>query len=171
MNIRMETAQDWSQVEALVQEAFATAEHRDGNEQDLVRALRNSEAFVPELSLVAEEQGQLVGHILFTRAQIGGVTGLVLAPLAVLPTHQRQGVGSALVREGHRIARALGYPYCSVLGSETYYPRVGYVPATSLGIQVPDGIPPANFMAIRLREDAPPIQGPVVYAKEFGMEG
>ncbi len=85
------------------------------------------------------------------------------------PGHQRQGIGAALIREGHRRAAALGYGCSVVLGSETYYPRFGYVPAETMGIQVPPGIPPVNFMALLLREDAGAFRGPVTYAPEFGM--
>ena len=169
MVIRQETPEDYEEVYQLIKDAFASAEHADGNEQDLVAALRGSSAFIPELSLAAEKDGRLAGHILFTRASVGGCTVLALAPLSVRPEYQRQGIGTALVLEGHRIARKLGYPYSVVLGSEHYYPRVGYGPAEKLGIVVPDGIPSENFMALKRREDAEPLQGRMVYAREFGM--
>lgn len=170
MHIRQETSRDYDAVYRLVQEAFASAQHRDGNEQDLVAALRRSDAFVPALSLVAErEDGTLAGHILFTEGRVGDDTVLVLAPLSVHPTVQRQGIGLALIAEGHRIAAALGYAYALVLGSDTYYPRAGYLPAAQFGIEVPEGMPPECFMAIRLRADAKPISGAVTYAKEFGI--
>ena len=169
IRIRQERREDYDEVYQLIQEAFRTAEHADGNEQDLVAALRKGRAFIPELSLVAEVEGQLAGHILFTRAKVGEREVLALAPLSVRPAYQRQGVGTELIREGHRIARELGYPYSVVLGSEHYYPRVGYGPAEKLGIVVPDGIPSENFMALKLREDAEPLQGRMVYAREFGM--
>ena len=161
MNIRTERPDDYEAVYSLVEQAFASAEHSDGTEQDLVA--------VPELSLVAEIDGKIVGHILFTEAKVGGDTVLVLAPLSVLPAYQRRGVGTALIQEGHQIARRLGYAYSLVLGSETYYPRCGYLPAESFGIEIPEGMPPANFLAIRLREDAKPVHGAVIYAKEFGI--
>ncbi len=167
--IRQETPADYAAVYDLVKEAFASAEHAGGNEQDLVNALRTGDAFLPKLSLVAELDGELAGHILFTRAKVGADEVLVLAPLSVKPEFQRMGVGSELIREGHRIAASLGFPYSLVLGSETYYPRMGYVPAERLGVAVPEGIPPENFMAIQLREDAVPISGAVAYPKEFGL--
>lgn len=169
MEIRQETKNDYEAVYDLVREAFATAEHYDGNEQDLVVALRCGESFVPELSLVAEVEGRIAGHILFTEGRVGGKTVLVLAPLSVLPEFQKQGVGAALIRAGHRIAGELGYAYALVLGSESYYPRCGYLPAEGFGIDVPDGLPSANFMAIRLRDDAAPVSGAVEFAREFGM--
>lgn len=94
MNIREERIEDYPAVYALIKEAFATAEHSDGNEQDLVVALRNNkEAFLPALSLVAEQEGEIVGHILFTKAKVADDAVLILAPLSVKPSCQRQGMG------------------------------------------------------------------------------
>ncbi|WP_330396606.1 GNAT family N-acetyltransferase [Blautia sp. An81] len=92
MEIRQEIEKDYEEVYKLVKEAFETAEHADGNEQDLVEALRKGSAFVPELSLVAEIDGELAGHILFTRTKVGEDTVLVLAPLSVKPKFQRAGI-------------------------------------------------------------------------------
>ena len=169
MVIRQETDRDFDAVYFAVKTAFAAAEHSDGNEHELVVALRNSGAFVPELSLVAVIDGNIAGHILFTKIQIGGSTELALAPLSVRPEYQKQGVGSALIKEGHRIARELGYGYSVVLGSENYYPRSGYIPADQMGIHAPFEVPAENFMAFRLREDAAPVHGVVEYAPEFGI--
>ncbi len=161
--------EDYDAVYSVVKEAFFHAEHSDGNEQDLVAALRKNDAFVPECSLVAEIDGRVVGYILFTEVVIGDSTALALAPLAVLPAYQRQRIGSALIREGHRIAAEKGYPYAVVLGSERYYPRFGYLPAARFGIRAPFDVPSENFMAIPLRENATAVQGTVQYAKEFGL--
>ena len=146
MTIRPAQAGDYSEIYSLVQTAFATAKVSDGTEQDLVDALRRGPAFIPELSLVAEEDGTLLGHILFTKMKVGDREALALAPLSVRPGRQRQGIGAALIREGHRRAAALGYGCSVVLGSETYYPRFGYVPAETMGIQVPPGIPPLSIL-------------------------
>lgn len=169
MNIRAERPADQQAIYDVVKRAFETAAHRDGNEQDLVNALRDSDAFVPELSLVAEQGGKIVGHILFTKVQIGTQQALALAPLSVLPEYQRQGIGSALISEGHKRAALLGYSYSVVLGSETYYPRMGYVTARTWGILPPFDVPDENFMAYRLREDAPEVSGIVRYAAAFGI--
>lgn len=169
MLIRQETPADYDAVYQLIKEAFASAEHADGTEQDLVAALRDSQAFLPELSLVAELDGQLAGHILFTKAAVGGTGVLALAPLSVRPRYQRQGVGTALIARGHQIAAELGYPYSLVLGSNTYYPRAGYLPAAAFGIEAPAGFPPEHYMAAKLLDSAGPLSGPVRYAKEFGL--
>ncbi|HIT64704.1 MAG TPA: N-acetyltransferase [Candidatus Ventrimonas merdavium] len=169
MIIRQEQPADYGEIYHLVQEAFASAEHADGNEQDLVEALRKGQAYIPQLALAAEIDGELAGHILFTKGHVGEQEVLILAPLSVKPAFQKQGVGTALIEEGHRIARGLGYSYSLVLGSETYYPRFGYSPAEALGVEVPEGIPSENFMIIRLREDGGPVQGAVRYPAEFGL--
>ncbi len=169
MLIRQATPSDYDEIYNLITNAFMTAEHADGNEQDLVVALRKGEAFIPELSLVAEVDKEFVGHILFTRAKVGLDDVLVLAPLSVKPEHQRKGIGTALINKGHQIAKEMGYQYSLVLGSELYYPRVGYVPAECFGIEVPEGVPSENFMAIKLQENAKPIHGEVTYAEEFGL--
>lgn len=170
MTVRTEKPQDYEAVFALVKAAFESAEHSDGCEHELTAALRTSSAFVPELSLVAEINGEIVGHIMFTKLHIGDYVGVALAPLSVLPPWQRRGVGMALINEGHARAKRLGYGYSVVLGSEHYYPRAGYRPAKEFGIEPPFDAPPENFMAVRLREDAPPVSGVVQYAKEFGLE-
>lgn len=92
MLIRKEEPKDYEIVYSVVKDAFDSAEHSDGNEQDLVNALRKGESFIPELSLVAEINGKIVGHIMFTRATVGGDSVLVLAPLSVVPKYQRKGI-------------------------------------------------------------------------------
>ncbi len=169
MLIRQESKNDYPEVYSVVESAFKTAEHSDGNEQNLVNALRKSAAFIPELSLVAEIDNKIVGHIMFTKAEIGDVTVLALAPLSVLPQFQKQGIGSALIKEGHKIAKESGYHYSIVLGSEKYYPRFGYIPAKNFDVETPEGIPSVNFMAIKLIEDAKPLKGKIKYTKEFGI--
>ena len=169
MIIRRETPDDFEPIYAVIKAAFGSAEHADGNEQDLVNALRTGDAYLPELSLVAEIDGSIVGHIMFTKLRIGDSIQLALAPLSVLPAYQRQGIGMALIQAGHREARKLGYEYSVVLGSEAYYPRFGYSPAREQGILPPFDVPDENFMACKLAEHAHPVSGTVQYAKEFGI--
>ena len=167
MLIRPETPADLPAIHQLVTLAFASAAHSDGTEQDLVDALRAGGHCA--LSLVAVQDNEIVGHVLFSPATVGSHPVAALAPLAVHPDCQRQGIGSALVREGHRQIAALGYDWSVVLGSETYYPRFGYQPACALGIRAPFDVPDENFMAIRLRPDAPALSGVMQYAPEFGI--
>ena len=169
VEIRQENKNDYEEIYNVVKTAFETAEHSDGNEQDLVVALRNSDSFIPELSLVAIKDNKIVGHILFTKIKIGNHEELALAPLAVLPEYQKQGIGSKLIQQGHKIAKELGYHYSIVLGSETYYPKFGYVPAIQYGIKAPFEVSNENFMAIKLNDTDAEIKGSVQYAKEFGI--
>lgn len=100
---------------------------------------------------------------------VGGDEVLVLAPLSVKPKYQKQGIGMALISEGHKIAKELGYQYSLVLGSELYYPKAGYISAKQLGIDVTEGFPSDNFMAIKLQENAKAVNGAVTYANEFDL--
>ena len=110
-----------------------------------------------------------VSKIMFTKANVGEAIVLALAPLAVLPEYQQQGVGRALVKSGHEIALMLGYTHSVVLGSNQYYPQFGYVPAHTLGIEAPFVVPKENFMAMALRESKP-LQGTMTYDAAFGIE-
>lgn len=169
MIIRKEKLEDYNIIYSVVKEAFKSAEYTDGNEQDLVNKLRKSEAYIPELSLVAEIDKKIVGHIMFTKVKINNHIALALAPLSVLPQYQKQGIGKALINEGHKIAKELGYEYSIVLGSEKYYPKMGYVTADTFKITAPFDAPKENFMAYKLDEKATNISGIVTYAKEFGI--
>ncbi len=170
MEIRQEQADDYNTVFHVITEAFSHAEHSDGNEQELVTLLRDTPSFIPELSLVAEENGKIVGHILFTKITIGETIGLALAPLSVLPSYQRRGIGLALICEGHRIARQLGYHYSIVLGSPAYYSRAGYLPASLYGIKAPFEVQDEYYMAFKLQDHAPQIKGMVKYDSAFGID-
>ncbi|MHC5267872.1 GNAT family N-acetyltransferase [Enterococcus sp. LJL98] len=170
MKIRQETPKDYEEVYEVVKKAFEVADLADGNEQDIVVKLRQGESFIPELSLVAEEEGKVVGHILFTKGKVGTQEVLALAPLAILPEYQRKGIGGQLIEAGHRIGKTLGYSFSIVLGSEVYYPRFGYSPAIEFGVHVPEGIPSMNFMGRSLDGKSLELEGPMIYAKEFGMK-
>ncbi len=167
--IRQATAKDFEVIYDVVKTAFANAEHADGNEQDLVNALRTGNAYIPELSLVYELDGKIVGHIMFTKATVGEATVLALAPLSVMPEYQRQGIGLNLISAGHETAKRLGYEYSVVLGSEKYYPKAGYAPADTFGIFPPFDVPRENFMACKLCDTATALHDTIKYAKEFGI--
>lgn len=168
--IRQENKNNYKAVYDLVKEAFASAEHADGTEQDLVERLRKSDAFVEELSLVALDNDKIVGYILFTKVILGNTNSLGLAPLAILPSYQKQGIGTMLLQKGHALAKDLGYQYSIVLGSEKYYPRVGYKPASLFGIVAPFDVPDENFMAISLQENNNlEVNAKLQYAKEFNL--
>jgi predicted N-acetyltransferase YhbS len=167
--IRQEKIKDYDDVYHVVKEAFESAEHSDGNEQDLVVKLRKSESFIPELSLVAVEDDKIVGHILFTKAFVQDVEVLALAPLSVLPDYQNRGIGMSLMKEGHDIACKLGYQYSIVLGYSQYYSKVGYMPASQYGIKAPFEVDDESFMAICFSESQNKLNGIIEYDKAFGV--
>ncbi len=167
MIIRQECSSDIAEIYNVVKQAFASAEHKDGNEQELVNVLRESSAYIPGLSLVAHINNRIAGHIMFIKGKVSGCDVLILAPLSVLPEFQGQGVGSALIQAGHEIAKKQGYICSIVLGSETYYPKFGYEPASKYGIYAPFKVPDENLMVKFLAEPSSQICGTIEYPKEF----
>lgn len=170
--IRQETAADYEAVFQLIKAAFANEEFSDHKEQFLVQRLRKTEAFIPELSLVAENKNAIVGHILLTRIRIKNeqsqFESLALAPVTVLPDVQGNGIGRQLIEHAHEIARQLGHTSVVLLGHEDYYPRFGYQPAHEFGIRLPFDVPKENCMAVELTENAlQNVQGTVVYDPAF----
>lgn len=176
ITIRKEEEKDYEEVFKLTKEAFKNMEHSDHQEHLLVEKLRKSEAFIPELSLVAEdENGIIADHILFTKLIIENgkeaFDSLALAPVSVKPEFQNQGIGGQLIREGHRIAQKLGYQSVILIGHEEYYPKFGYEKTSNFGISFPFEIPEVNGMAIELVKDGlKNKKGMVKYPKEFGID-
>ncbi len=163
--IRLETPDDIPTVRRVNEQAFdQSAEAR------LVDALRDHGAVT--LSLVAERGGDIVGHILFSPAHIVGDHGeadaIALAPMAVLPKHQRTGIGTAMVNRGLDLLRETGHGLVIVLGHPGYYPRFGFMPASSYGIRCRFDVPDEAFMALELHEGSVPAGGGAVrYRPEF----
>ncbi len=169
--IRQEEPRDVPDIHRVNESAF-----KQLDEADLVNALRtNAQAFIPELSLVATVDGRVVGHILFTRCWIDdgaghSVESLALAPMAVLPELQKQGIGDRLVRAGLDRARSLGFRSVIVLGHARYYPRFGFTPADQWDIRPPFEVPADHYMALELVQGAlVSVAGTVRYAPEFGI--
>ena len=129
VSIRPEREADFAAVLRVHREAFG-----EDDVPGIVELLRPSDAYVPELSLVAELDGEAVGHVILSRGYLDERRVLALGPIGVLPDHQRTGVGSALMRESLDRARALGHELVVLLGHTSYYPRFGFVPARELGI-------------------------------------
>ena len=126
VTVRPEHPADYAAIAHLTALAF------DGRaaEPAIVALLRQSPRFDPALSLVAEVDGRVVGHVLFTphRVQLLGqaVPAVILAPIAIHPDFQRRGLGGQLIESGHAAARARGFGFSFLLGHHTYYPRFGY---------------------------------------------
>lgn len=170
--IRKEERKDYKSTEDVVEQAFRELAISDKTEHHLVSRLRNSGVFIPELSLIAEVEGKIVGHILLTKLAIryekGTYTSLALAPLSVLPSYQSKGIGSKLVREAIHIAGKLGFSSIIVLGYEDYYPKFGFQPASNWNIESPFEVPKEAFMGLELVEGGfHEGGGIVVYPKEF----
>ena len=140
MEVRPEIRADERGIDEVVRLAF-----EGDDEVEMVHRLRaDPDAYVPELSLVAVEGGTIVGHVLFTVVHYvpdddpeHPTAILSLAPLAVHPTRQRQGIGGRLVDVGMRKASTRPEPFVVVLGHPTYYPRFGFTRADELGIRCP----------------------------------
>ena len=150
MLIRAEQDKDRAAVHAVNTAAFGTP-----SEANLVDALR--ERAEPVVSLVADERGTIVGHIMFTPVSLSGhprLKAMGLAPMAVAPEHQRKGIGSALVRAGLEQCRQLGFAAVVVLGHPGYYPRFGFSPSTRFGIGSEYDVPEEVFMAMELQPAA-----------------
>jgi len=173
--IRPETEIDYDAITRVNDLAFG----RQG-EGRLVANLRELSEYDPLLSLVAEVNGAIIGHALFTPVKIStsslsggeqlGTMGasLSLGPIAVIPEYQNQGIGSQLIKTGHRVALELGFTSVILLGHPGYYPRFGYQPAEKWGLTNPWNISGEPWMAIELVEDA--LQGKtglVIYPEAF----
>lgn len=174
ITIRQETPDDYARVIELTAKAFETMPFSEGDEDKLVDMLRKATTFIPELSLVAEFDSQLVGHILFTPLVIDNgqqqFQSLVLGPVSVLPEFQKQGIGGQLIIAGHQKASNLGFQSVILIGHPEYYPRFGYKTASGFGLKVAMELPSDDvFMAVELAENAlSGVTGMVIFPPEFG---
>ncbi|QWU18114.1 N-acetyltransferase [Paenibacillus sophorae] len=169
MIIRTETPNDYVQVHNVNYVAFGNRE----DEARLVERIRESRYFVPQLSIVAEKSEEIVGHLLMSKAVI--VEGnnqhevIVLAPIAVKPDHQKQGIGKQLIFEGLKRCKEYKYYVVLLIGHPSYYPKFGFKPARQYGLdlkkfQVPDEV----FMVCELKEDElSNIKGELKYPEAF----
>ena len=166
--IRVEQPQDFTTIKQVNDLAF----EQEG-ESNLIAKLRTTDTFIPELSLVFEnEQREIVGHILFSLISIetaqGSVESLALAPVAVKPSAQNKGIGSALIWEGLKRSEELGYDSVVVLGHSSYYPKFGFISASDKGIKAPFDVPDEAFMVIELRQGTlDGVKGTVSYPPAF----
>ena len=166
ITVRAEQAEDIPAVRRVNELAFGQPD-----EAALVDALR--EVSGPQVSLVAVEDGQVVGHIFFSPVSIESEdstsSALGLAPMAVLPQYQRQGIGAQLIREGLRECQRMGCNVVVVLGHPEYYPRFGFIPASQKGLRSEFTVPDEVFMVAELEPGAlDGRRGLVKYRPEFG---
>jgi putative acetyltransferase len=166
LKIRAEEAADFDGIRQVNLEAFGQRA-----EADLVEALRAAGQI--SVSLVALQEGRVVGHILFSPVSIDSAQGtqaaVGLAPMAVLPQQQRQGVGSELIRHGLDACRRVGHAIVVVLGHPEYYPRFGFVPASRFSVTCEYEVPEEVFMALELKPGVLQGHGGTArYQPEFG---
>jgi putative acetyltransferase len=166
--IRPEIAADEDAIRKVNDEAFGGP-----LEAKLIDAIRASDRFLPELSLVAVSEGQTRGHVISSYVDVepGARRVLQVGPLAVLPSHQGRGIGSALMEETIRIADARGEPLLLIEGNPKYYERFGFTRADAAGIQPPEEArAPQYFMIRPLARYDPAFGGHAIYPPEtFGI--
>jgi putative acetyltransferase len=171
MLIRRERPDDAPEVRALHLAAFARPDlsGTEAPEARLVDGLRDDGDVVPELSLVAEVDGRVVGHVVCSQANIDGRPSLGLGPIGVQPDRQRSGVGTALMHAVIAAADALNAPMIVLLGDPTFYHRFGFEPAADHGITPPQHWGREYFMVRRLSAWSPQERGTFHYAPAFAQ--
>jgi putative acetyltransferase len=164
--IRSETDADVSAITEVTVAAFKTLEISNQTEQFIIKALRAAGALT--LSLVAEIDGRVVGHIAFSPVVISDGTKdwYGLGPVSVLPEYQKQGIGKSLINEGLSMLKQLGGQGCALVGHPNYYKRFGFKNFPEL---VHEGVPQEVFLALPFNEKVP--QGTVVFHEGFLASG
>jgi putative acetyltransferase len=162
IEVREERPGDVAAVRELNKLAFG-----QDQEANIVDALRSHG--VASVSLVATLNGRVVGHIMYSPLSVGGETkGAALGPMAVLPEHQRQGIGSKLVEAGNRRLEEAGCPFIVVVGHAHFYPRFGFRPASTHGITCEWDLPDDAFMLLVLDQvNMGRFSGLATYRHEF----
>lgn len=165
MNIRCETIADYLVISQVNNLAFGRE-----NEAKLISEIRNYDFYIPELSLIAEIDNHVVGHILFSYIELVSeekLQVLGLAPIAVHPQFQKQGIGSALVKAGLIKAETRGESLVIVLGDPQFYSRFGFLPSVNYGITSPFPVPDEVFMVKPLKNYQTKYRGKVIYPPAF----
>jgi predicted N-acetyltransferase YhbS len=160
MNITIcpERPGDYAAILRLTYEAFTTLDfpgRRRVDEHYLIHLLQNCEHVISELSLVAEADGEIVGHILYTKSQVvcegkEDIPTITFGPLSISPKYHRKGIGRLLVEQSMNKARELGAVAVIITGVPAYYPKLGFIRAGEFGLSLPDGSADDAFMAYEL---------------------
>jgi putative acetyltransferase len=166
MIIRNETASDFDAITEITIAAFRTLAISNHTEQFIINSLRAADALT--ISLVAEIDGRVVGHIAFSPVTIsdGSIGWYGLGPVSVLPEYQKQGIGKSLVNKGLSMLKELDGRGCAVVGDPNYYERFGFRNIPEL---VHEGIPQEVFLVLPFTENIP--QGIVVFHEGFLAKG
>lgn len=167
MLIRRETFADTDAIAAVHRSAFVTPDGGEPAEATLVTQLRADPSWIPELSMVADVDGDVVGHVLLTHATVGNHRVAALGPIGVASDMQGAGIGAALMHAVLGAADALDVPLVGLLGHLEYYPRFGFVPAADVGITPPDPEWSSHFQVRTLARYDPAITGEFRYAAPF----
>ena len=173
--LRSEKPADRPAILALTAAAFAvspvTGHPVDGEPEEvpLLAALFDCEEYLPEFSVVAELDGEIVGHVISTRGRVGELELLGLGPIGVVPRLQRHGIGTALMKETIARANAEGERGIALLGDPEYYSRFGFVASTSLGVEAPDPAWGGHFQLLPLAVWPGGVSGTFHYAVPFGV--
>ena len=166
LDIRPARPDDYDAIARVVAAAFGRA-----LEAELVERIRASDRYVPELALVAVEDGEIAGHTMFSYCTLACEVGergvLQLSPVAVAPERQRDGIGGALIRAGIAIATERREPLVVVLGHAEYYPRFGFEPCRRHGIEPPHPAMAPNFFVLPLPDHDERLRGRVVFPPAF----
>jgi putative acetyltransferase len=168
VHVRAERPEDVSCVREINDLAFGKT-----SESAIVDGIRGTDRWIEGGSLVAEaEDRTLVGHLLLSEGDLDAVGGgtrriWMIGPVAVVPEHQRQGVGGALVHAAIALGTERGEPVLCLLGHASYYPRFGFEPARSIGIEGPRPWPDASWMALRLPSWDPSVRGVARFPPAF----
>ncbi len=153
-SIRSETEADFDAVHRLVRESFASLAETEGDEADFVAAMRGHAGYIPDLALVAERNGEIIGYVMLTETVVEGPEGgppvLLLAPLCVTPKRQSRGVGATLMREAFERALGLGYDAVFLAGNPKYYRRFDFHATRTFGIGHTMPVPDKYIMAREL---------------------
>jgi predicted N-acetyltransferase YhbS len=160
--VRQERPEDERELAELIDAAFG-----DTTTSVFTARVRASAGYVPELTFVADDDGELVGFTMLSYVRAGDRDVLTLTPVAVRPDRQRAGVGKQVVRAAIAAADARGEPVVLVEGIPGYYPQFGFVSASALGFAPPPRVPDAAWMALPLSAWDPAVAGPVVYPDFF----
>lgn len=171
VTIRQERQTDYRKTEEVVQQAFLNEEFSDKKEHALVKRIRECDAFIPELSIVAVDE-EIVGHIMLSKITIeqdrASVDSLALAPVSVARSYQKKGIGGKLIVAALEKAKELGYGSVVVLGHPEYYPKFGFKKASEWNIKAPFEVPEEVFMVMELTENAlEGVKGVVQYSSAF----